>query len=161
MASPAGTLRTATNARLVELIGGLTGFSTTPATRTWWVTRPPNGQAKNRRFVVIGVGSGSVEIDGIGAGHDPSVDVWVTGCLIQVADLADRVVAEQACEDAYNAIADALAATKGRLDMNPGPRGVAVTGDLELSSGQDAGSQVWAQATFTISATCDIERNPS
>lgn len=158
MSSPTGTIRTAVSNRIVALAADLDGFSASPAAGAWHVTRPPYGQLKNRRSLVIGVGTGSVEDDAIAAGHGPSVDDWLIGCYLQISDEPDFATAEQACEDGFNALADMLAA-EPRLGMNPGPRDVRVSGDFETGSGQESGQPAYAFLTFTISASADILRN--
>ena len=165
MSQPSGTVRTATTRRLVELIGDLDGFSTDPTDGLWWVTRPLNSPAKNRRIVVIGTGNTeSIDPDGIGSGHGPTRDVWLIPCVLGITDDPNLSLeaAEQACEDAFNAIADLLAAD-GRLNRpnDPGPPGVfgVRPTTFETFSVWEAGKPPAAWALFDISASCQITRN--
>lgn len=161
MSQPSGTVRTATTRRLVELIGDLDGFSTDPTDGLWWVTRPLNSPAKNRRIVVIGTGNTeSIDPDGIGSGHGPTRDVWLIPCVLGITDDPNLSLeaAEQACEDAFNAICDLLA-TNHRLAPNPpgclGLRPVS----FDTGSIWESGKPPAAWAEFELQAQAQIERN--
>lgn len=160
MTTPRGTVRTATAHQLVRLIAELDGFTTDPETGSFWVTRPAGEEIQNRRFVLIGTGTGSLVPDGIAARHGPSIDVWRIPCIISVTDDPDLDIeaAEQACEDAFNAIADLLARNARLEPEGPGCRDVQPV-SLEINSAWDPGNPPAAWATFELSASADIERN--
>lgn len=160
---PAGTVRTATARRLVELIATLDGFSTEPESGSFWVTRPTGKKLANRRIVVVGMGPGTSTPDGIAATHGPSFDTWRIPVFIGVTDVPDLDIeaTEQTVEDAYNAIADLLALDDrlgGPDGPGPGCRGVAPT-TFELGSSWEPGKPPSAWADIELTATADIERN--
>lgn len=160
MPTPRGTIRTATARHLVRLIAELDGFTTEPEEGSFWVTRPVGEEIQNRRFVIIGTGTGTLIPDGIAAQHGPAVDVWRIPCVISVTDDPDLDIeaVEQACEDAFNAIADLLARNNRLEPGGPGCRDVRPT-SLDIQSGWTSGAPPWAQAGFELTASADIERN--
>lgn len=160
-----GTVRTATEARLVELCGALPGFSTEPEDGTWWVTSPVNGQLKARRALVIGVADGTLDPDGIAGTLGPTSDAWTIACGLVMTDCADlsALEAKQAVENALNTVRDLLIGN-GRLaksgDAGPGCRDLAVRKFTGPFYGWEAGQAPLAWCDFDISAAADITRRP-
>ena len=161
---PRGTIRAATERRLVDKIGALPGFSTQPLDGSFWVTPPPNSTPKARRWVVIGTPDGTLRPEGNRAGQGPSVDEWLISCGIAVTDVLDPLEAKQVAEDALNAIGDMLAADH-RLTMTPAP--VIGVRDVQIAEIEgphfawESGGPALAWIDFDIAAAADIHRNPS
>lgn len=156
-----GTIRTATERRLVEVLGQLDGFNTRAVKGQWYVTPadPALGsKVPNRRSVLIGTPDGVFDPEGIAAGHGPSTDSWGISCVIACTDVALPLDAKQACEDALNAIADELA-RNGRLGMAGGPRDLTITTTVGPHFGWDSGRVPTAWIDFDIRCFADIERN--
>ena len=106
-----GTVRTATERRLIDKIALLPGFDTSPSSNAvWWVTSPITGQAQNDRLVVIGTYVGEFIPEGMAAGANPQMDEWTIECGIGLLGFDDTLEAKQEAEDAYNMIADMIAA---------------------------------------------------
>lgn len=155
-----GTVRTATENLLIELIGALEGFTTAlpvAGDGRFMVSGPPNGKPRARRWVVIGAPTGPLDPDGMAASHDPSIDVWTISCGLALNDVADAQAAKQAAEDALNAIADALAVNERVGDA----RDVAITTIDGPRSVQVSGEPRFTWIDFDISAFADIFRNPT
>ncbi|HRW39293.1 MAG TPA: hypothetical protein P5254_16460 [Aquihabitans sp.] len=156
----AGTIRTATEDRLVELIAALDDFSAVPTPGKWLVSPPPNTVPQARRWVVIGTPDGQIDPNGLERSHNPQIDVWSIACGLACTDIADPQEGKQACEDALNAIADLLASDH-RLGLGAtGPREVQVTSIDGPYSAQEQGKPRLSWLNFDISCTADIRRNP-
>jgi len=155
-----GTIRTATENRLIEIIADLDGFTDKLAAGQWVVQGPPNGKPKGRRWVVIGLYDGEFEREGMERGTDPGADKWEINCGLSCNDVADAQQGKQVCEDALNAIADLLAADHRLGVADGGPREVGITRISGPHSDQVEGYPRFCWIDFTISATADIRRTP-
>lgn len=153
-----GIIRAETEARLVEQIGGLDGFSTDLIDDGWMVTPPVKGRPKNRRWVVIGAPEGVFDPEGMQSGKGPGVDAWGIACGIAAAGYTDALEGKQAVQDALNAIADLLAAD-GRLGMANGPRDLTVT-TIDGPYHEWTENVPLAWLNFDVQCFADIRRNP-
>lgn len=158
--SATSTVRTATELRLVDLLGGLTGWSTSPDDPTDWYVRPwGRGRPEARRSVTVGVPIGSSQPDAIAGQASSTTDAWTCTVWVICTDIDDGPTAKQAVEDVVNEIADLLV-TDPRLDMNPGPRS-AVIGTWEGPFFEVTDGLAVCTAEVEITFTADIWRDPS
>lgn len=156
-----GTIRTATERRLLEVFAELDGFSAKPSRNEFLVTTPPAaGKAlPNRRCVYIGIPDGAIEPEGIESGRGPSTDAWVIPCSVFCTDVPDPLDAKQTVETALNAMADELA-RDGRLAMTDGPRDLSITQLDGPKFAWDQNRTPGAWIDFDITCFADIRRNP-
>lgn len=158
--SASSTIRTVTELRLVELLGGLPGWSTSPDTPgIWWVRPWGRGQPESRRQVTVGVPTGSIDPEAIASLSSSTTDAWTCTIWIICTDIIDGPTAKQTIEDRVNEVADLLVSDQ-RLGINPGPRS-ALIGSWEGPYFELIEGDAIATAEIEITFTADIWRNPT
>lgn len=163
MTTPTGTIRTATERRLIEVWSALPGFADHhDDDDLWWVTGPIHGRPANRRLVEIGVADGPLDPDALAAGHGPTTDSWTISCAIACYAIADAMEAKETVEAGFNAVANAVAA-----DHRLTPAGLPDIGVQQVRVVSAVGpyylepdGQPMAWMEFDVAAAAQIRRNP-